>query len=141
MKKLLLALFLLLPMLANADTYDLSVVWQDPTGATGAAQGVAPTPPVPAYTPLYDVEVTNGVLAPVVTSGLVAPSFNKVNSPGTATIVAAPSTVIKVRFRERNTTGPMVGNWSAFMTATAPLAPVMPSDPTNGAFTTTWSHL
>jgi hypothetical protein len=117
--KYLLLTILLIPILAFADQYTASVGWTDPT------------PPGPLYTPKYDVELTNGAQVAVVTSDLATPAFS-------TTITAAPGDTVKFRVRERNTQGPMVGNWSAFIIATAPTGPTVPGDPAGVSFTMTW---
>jgi hypothetical protein len=118
MKHTLLAVLLALAAgTASAANYNLSATWSDAT-------------PQNNYTPTYDAEVR-------VAGGAATPI------PGTAaktlatTVVATPGDKIELRVRATNTIGPIVGPWSIWYAATAPVVPTTPLVPTGVVITIT----
>lgn len=114
MKKLFFLLFLL-PLVANADNYQLSFSWTDST--------VYQPDEIPSYEYKYNI---NGV--ETVGDALPTPS-------GTEMIVADPGTPIQVSVRNCNDT--WCSDWSPWVTATAPYAPTVPDAPANLTITIT----
>ena len=116
MKRLLLAILLLLPILAFADTYQITAGWTDPT------------PPGTAYTPLYDVEYKVAAGAAIPVNDLPSPSYSN-------TVTATPGQTIEIRVRNKNSQGGLVSAWSVWAVATAQAQPTQPLDPTAITFT------
>jgi len=118
MKKILLALLLFLPALAFADNYTANLTWNDSTAWLGTD------------VPTYDMRVTIGAGAPVVTSGIVPKNF-------TTEIVTAPATSVLFEVRGHNGNGNLTGPWTS-LTLIAGAAPTTPGMPTGFSGTMMW---
>ena len=119
-KNILFILCLLLPTLAFADNYTLTVSCNDTT----------------AYLSSDVITYTSGVAvgtAPeMVTTGLPACGF-------TQQVVTTPGTTVNVRMRGQNATGPLIGAWTALIPVVAGAVPAtIPGMPTSITVTLTW---
>lgn len=80
---------------------------------------VDPTPTGAGYTPAYDWEVR-------VNWGTSVPTNDSPTCAISTTVTAIAGQTIEARVRNKNTQGPIVGTWTAWYSAVAPVVVVTP---------------